>query len=139
MYKMTHLIYDTLKKIENLKVFTHETEDSSNVWLKFSVENGQSYTIRFISNDDENDVAVRIFSLLYAEESQQAAVLPVLNRLNNRYRFVKFVLDEDGDINVEYDYAVNCPDPAASAKELVSRIVSIVNDSYPEILRALNS
>ena len=139
MYKMTHLIYDTLKKVENLKVYTKETENSSSVWVKFSVGNNHSYTIYFISNDDDNDVAVRIFGLVSVDKSRRISILPVLNNLNNKNRYVKFTLDEDGDINLEYDYNIDCPDPAASAFEILTRIIHIVNDSYPTILRALGA
>ncbi len=139
MYKMTYLIYDTLKKIENLKVYTKETEHSSSVWLKVSVGNDHSYTIYFISNDDNNNVAVRIFGLVSVDKSRWISILPVLNHLNEKYRYAKFTLDGDGDINLEYDYSISCPDPAASAFEIVTRITRIVNESYPTILRALGA
>lgn len=139
MYKMTYLIYDTLQKVDNLKVSTRESKNSSSVCLKFSVNSGETYTIRFISNDDNNDVSVRVFALLSVEEFQRPRVLPILNSLNAKYRYLKFVLDEDGDINVEYDYAQKCPDPAASAVEIVKRIVTIIGESFPIISRAMNS
>ena len=137
MYKMTKAIYEVLKKEENLKVFTEEYEDRSDVWLQFGIKNGGSYRIRFISNDDDNDVAVRIYSLLSVEESHRDKILPAINTLNRKYRFVKFVMDNDGDVNVEYDFPVTSPNPAASAKELVIRIVKIVDDSYPVLMRAM--
>lgn len=137
MFKMTRAIYDELKKDSNLKVFTDEHSDSSNVWLQFGIKNGGSYRIRFISKDDDNDVAVRVFSMLTVDENHRDKVLPALNKLNARFRYVKFVLDDDGDVNLEYDYLVRDPDPAASAREIVIRIVKIVDDAYPEIMRAI--
>lgn len=137
MFKMTRAIYDELKKDSNLKVFTDEHNDSSNVWLQFGIKNGGSYRIRFISKDDDNDVAVRVFSMLTVDENHRDKVLPALNKLNARFRYVKFVLDDDGDVNLEYDYLVRDPDPAASAREIVIRIVKIVDDAYPEIMRAI--
>lgn len=137
MYKMTREIYAALKQHDELKVFTEEVGNSSNVWLQFGIKNGGSYKIRFISHDDDNDVSVRIYELLSVEEDQYAAILKAINKLNSKYRYVKFVLDKDGDINVEYDYLMRCPDPAASAMELVIRIVKIVDESYPELMRAL--
>jgi hypothetical protein len=137
MFKMTQEIYRVLSEDGGLKVFTDETETSSNAWLQFGIKNGGSYRIRFISRDDDNDVAVRIFSLVTIDKEKQDKVLPVINNLNNKYRYVKFILDNDGDVNVEYDYLVKCPDPAVSAKELIIRIVKIVDEAYPELMRAM--
>ena len=137
MYKMTREIYNALTKDGNLKVFTDETDTSSQVWLQFGLTNGGSYRIRFISRDDDNDVAVRVFELISVEESRQSKILPVINELNSDYRFFKFILDKDGDVNVEYDYFLDCPNPAASARELVIRISNIVDEAYPKLMRAL--
>lgn len=137
MFKMTKVIYDELKKDSKLKVFTDDRGDSSNVWLQFGIKNGGSYRIRFISRDDDNDVAVRVFGLVTIDENHWAKVLPAINKLNAKYRYIKFILDDDGDVNLEYDYLVRCPNPAVSAREIVVRIVKIVDDSYPELMRAM--
>lgn len=134
---MTKAILAELKKDDNLKVFTDEAGNSSFVWLQFGIKNGGSYRIRFISRDDDNDVAVRIFGLVSVDEGHQAKVLPAINKLNAKYRYIKFVLDDDGDINLEYDYLVHDPDPAVSARELIVRIVKIVDEAYPELMRAM--
>ena len=137
MFKMTTAIYNALKKDGDLKVFTEEYEKSSEVWLQFGIKNGGSYRIKFISRDDDNDVAVRVFGIISVEEDQKEKLLPALNELNNKYRFMKFVLDDDGDVNMEYDYPLRDPDPAASAQEMVIRIVKMVDDAYPLLMRRL--
>ena len=137
MYKMTREIHRELSKDSNLKVFTDETSSSSYVWLQFGIKNGGSYRIRFISRDDDHDVAVRVFALVSVEPDCQTKILPTVNELNAQYRFVKFVLDDDGDINLEYDYPVSDPNPAASARELVIRISNIVDEAYPKLMRAM--
>ncbi len=137
MYRATRRIYEELRKDSGLKVFTEEVGNSSVAWLQFGVKNGGSYRIRFISKDDDNDVAVRIFGLIKVSDFQKSRLLPVINSLNSKYRYAKFVLDDDGDLNVEYDYLVRCPDPAASAREIVVRFVQIVDESYPELMRAM--
>lgn len=137
MFKMTQAIYNKLKADTEWKVFTEESESRSYVWLQFGIKNGGSYRIRFISHDDDKDVSVRVFSLVSVDEERRSKVLPIVNKLNAKYRFVKFVLDDDGDVNVEYDYLTDCPDPAASAEEMVIRIVRMIDDSYPELMRAM--
>ena len=95
------------------------------------------YRIQFISNDDDDDVAVRVFSLLNLDESNREKLLPTINELNEQYRFVKFVCDSDGDLNLEYDFPVNGSNPAESATEMVARFVNIINEVYPVFMRKL--
>ena len=136
IHKMTDAIYDTLKNKSGFKVFAEECGPASNVWLQFATDNNTPYQIRFISTDDNNDVAVRVFGLLKVENSLSDKVLPLINRLNAAYRFVKFVLDNEGNVNLEFDYLYCCPNPAASAEEIVMRIVKIIEEAYPALLRA---
>lgn len=137
MFAATKRIYNTLKNEGGLKVFTDESDKQSDAWVQFGLKNGGSYRIRFISTDNDNDVAVRIFQLVQLEQSQVANVLPVLNQLNCQYRFTKFCCDKDGDVNVEYDYPAKSDMPERSAVEIVARFVKIVEEAYPQIMRAL--
>ena len=137
MFQASEAIYNALKTRDGLKVFTEEHGSSSEAWLGFGIDNGPSYRIHFISNDDDNDVAVRVFSLMSVTEANRDKILPVINELNVKYRFVKFVCDSDGDLNVEYDFPVRGSAPAESAGEIVARFVKIINDSYPVLMRAL--
>lgn len=136
MFRATQNIYNELLKVKGLKVFTDEHDNCSEVWLQFGVKNGGSYRILFISNDDDNDVAVRVFGLVEVAKEKIDHVLPVLNDLNHRFRFLKFVCDSDGDINVEYDYPV-ISRPEDSAMELVSRVANIIEEAYPKIMQAI--
>lgn len=137
MFQATQKIYDALSASEGFKVYTEERPEGSEAWLQFPVKNGGAYRIRFISRDDDNDVAVRVYSLLSLDEEQSARILPVINKLNNDYRYVKFVLDKDNDVNIEYDYPMACSNPAESVREIVIRIVKIIDDTYPELMRAM--
>lgn len=137
MFAATKRIYNALKAKEGLKVFTAENEKSSEVWLQFPVKNGGNYRIKFISTDDDNDVAVRVFGLLRVDDTQKAKILEALNALNVKYRYVKFCCDNDGDVNIEYDYPVRSENPENSAEEIVIRFVKIIDDAYPQLMHAL--
>ena len=137
MHQATRAIYNALKKVDGLKPFTDEVGESSNVWLQFPVDNGGSYRIRFISSDEDNDVSVRVFSLISLKGEQRTNILPAINFINNKFRFVKFVVDKDGDVNVEYDYPVRTIDPASSAEEIAIRFAQIIDDAYPILMKAM--
>ena len=136
MFQMTKKIYDVLMQ-EDLKVFTEEDETRSAVWLSFGIDNGGSYRIKFVSTDDDNDVAVRIFGLISVNDEQKPAILNAINELNAKYRFIKICCDEDGDVNVEYDFPTDCSHPEDSAKEILIRFVRFVDEAYPILMRAL--
>ncbi len=137
VYQATQAIYNRLREEDGWRPFIDETSKSSVVWLQFGVKNGGSYKIRFISSDDDNDVAVRVYSLITVDEDKRPQVMKALNDLNRRFRFIKFVCDDDGDVNVEYDFLVNAENIPASAREMVIRLVKIIDESYPEIMKAL--
>lgn len=137
MYRATQEIYDALRQKDGLKVFTDENGNQSEVWLQFGLDAGGCYRIKFISRDNDYDVAVRVFSLASVSENQRAKVIPVLNDLNCKYRFFKFCCDSDGDVNVEYDFLMHGTNPAAGAHEVVQRIVNVLDEVYPMIMRAM--
>lgn len=137
MYKSILAIYNTLKDGPGLKVFTDDLEKQSVAWLQFRIKNGGNYRIQFIATSDKGDIAVRIFSLVRFDPEKIPQLLPVLNSLNCKFRYVKFTCDNDGDVNLEYDYPSSCSHPEETVLELVLRLVKIVDDSYPDIMRAM--
>ena len=62
-----------------------------------------------------------------------------MNSLNAKYRFVKWVLDKDGDIHVEFDMPSGTPPVILGdlALEVFLRMVKIADDAYPTIMRKI--
>ncbi len=137
MHRATQEIYEALRQEDGLKVFTEENGKQSNVWLQFGLDGGGNYKIKFISTDEDYDVAVRVFSLIHAGEAQRAKVIDALNDLNCKFRYAKFCCDSDGDVNVEYDFPQHGSNPAASAREIMIRLYQIVKEAYPVLMRAM--
>lgn len=138
MFKATEAIYNALKASKyDFKVFTEETENLSIVWLQFAAKSGSNYRIRFISADDDNDVAVRVMALIRLEENKIPSILPVINNLNKTYRYVKFVIEDDGGINVLYDFPVSASNVEECAEEIVIRFVKIIDSAYSVLMRAI--
>ena len=137
------MIYYATRKIERaakekeLRYSIDETDTSSVLNIGFDGDVAKNLKIRFISRDDDNDFSVRCFSIANAPEAKVDAVLKVLNDANNDYRFAKFVLDKDNDINVEYDFPQEGSDIGEAAMELVVRFVSIIDRVYPKLMAAI--
>ena len=136
MYKVIKDILEVFQS-KHLKVFFKEDEADNYVYLYFELSNGGPYQIRFISTDDKNDVAVRVFRLIRVEPAQREKVILLLNDLNNQYRYAKFCCDSKCCINVEYDYPLCGNDPAQSAEEILFRFVSIIDEAYSSIMKCV--
>lgn len=117
----------------------NEEDSFSDVTVGFNCKNINSIEVRFVSTDDDSDVKVRLFSLLRVPVEKRGVVLEQLNTLNNRYRFSKFSLDDGGDVNMAYDFAVSTGSDciAACCFEMLRRFVNIADEAYPEIMKAL--
>ena len=136
MYRVTQDILQVFQN-ENLNVFSKDSETFSYVYLYYELDKGGTCQIRFISTDDNNDFAVRVFRLICVEPSQRDRIIILLNELNNKYRYAKFCCDSECRINVEYDYPSVGNNPAESAKEILYRFVNIINEAYPYIMKCV--
>ena len=137
MFKATREIEAYLKTMDGLKVHTQEDEESSTVWLSFGIKNGGSYRINLISRSEKNDVAVRVYGLIKTSEEKRDTVRALVNELNNKYRFVKFICDKDGDVNLEYDFPLECENVGKIAFEMLVRFSRAVEEAYPQLMHAL--
>lgn len=105
--------------------------------MQFGLKNGGSYRIKYISIDNDNDVVVRVFGLVSVSEEQRLSMLELINEINAEYRYIKLCCDDDGEINIEYDFQLSSSHPEDSATEIVSRFVKIIDEIYPRLMRAL--
>lgn len=108
----------------------------------FSVDCGPNVIMRFISRDNDNDVAAGIFGLITNTPTEKRArVMEACNVLNHKIRYMKFYLDTDGDINVEYDFPMHSPDNGIGemAFEIFARMMHILKSEYSIFMKALYS
>ena len=61
--------------------------------------------------------------------------------MNHKVRFAKFVLDNDGDINVEYDFPLKSSDDCVGeiAFEIFVRMMQILDEHYSIFMKAMYS
>ncbi len=124
---------DTLDE-KGIKYSTEELESDTAVTVGFNMEN-TSLRIRVFFDDDNAHVAFRCFGFVSIKQEQFANALMTCNKCNQDYRWVKFVIDDDLDVNA-YDDAVTSPDVAGEeCFELLTRILTIVDDCYPIFMK----
>lgn len=92
--------------------------------------------IKFISNDD-SDVEVRAFSLAHISDERLAGALKLIDEQNLRFRYVKFVIDKDNDVNAEYDLLQRNENVGSCAAEMFIRFMRIIDDALPELMHLI--
>lgn len=140
-FKAINLIAETFEK-RGVKFDVVSHDGSEELRACFSVDCGPFVIMRFISRDNDNDVAARIFGLISnTPKEKRARVMEACNVLNHKIRYMKFYLDTDGDINVEYDFPVHSPDDGIGemAFEIFVRMMQILDSEYSIFMKALYS
>ena len=138
IYAATKAIEATLKA-KDVKFTIDENDKLSIVRISVGADN-LSYKISFASSDDDSDVAVRAVSIVRnVPDNKRAAVLEAINEANRRFRYFKFTLDEDGDVNAAFDIPVNTPMSSVGdiARELLIRSMDIFDKVYPNLMKAM--
>ena len=121
----------------NIKYRVNQVGDASVVEAGFGLDNGPNVVVRFISRDDDNDVAVRLFELIKVKEEQQETVSKVINELNKEFRYLKFVMHDTGSVHVENDLYLCTENVGEVAAEMFVRYMQILKQAYPKLMKAL--
>lgn len=115
-----------------------ETGKEKDVVLVAVAAENTDLTITFIFEQDYESAALRIFDFCKVPESKNSAILTALNAQNNRFRFAKFVLDEEEHwVQVEMDAVFRAHDVGEICFELLYRMVDICDAAYPALMKAL--
>ncbi len=91
----------------------------------------------FFDKNGKNYVALDSWGVAKFPSEKRAAGLVVCNSLNGMYRWVRFFLDSESEIRCQADIVIEPGTAGEECNELVERIVSIVDEAYPEIMKAL--
>lgn len=138
-FKGINLIAEAFEK-NNLKFSVLNLHGQEELVAGFPVDGGPSVMMRFITRDNGNDIAVRIFGLVTKiPVEKKPRVMEACNILNKKIRFLKFYIDSDGDINVEYDFLQSSSDECIGemAFEIFIRTMQILDDKYEIFMKAL--
>lgn len=112
--------------------------DDRRVLVRYGGENLKTIavTVSFDKNES-NTVQLYSFEIASFKEDKFAAGLLACNALNARFRWVKFYLDSDRDVIAEMDAVVDYNSVGEECFELVIRMVGIIDEAYPEFMKAM--
>lgn len=118
-----------------LKHDVQEIDDKA-VLMTGMTGKGDNYRFFFIKDGDAgNDVALRIPQVGHCSEYQIEQAREELNKLQLQFRFLRFTIDKDGDINGEYDFPLTYEDIGNGAVEMALRLTMILDECSPRLKR----
>ena len=141
MNKATDLIREEFDRC-GIKYGVTELDEASVIEAGFSIDAGPFVTVRFISRNEGNDVAVRVFELIHkVPEAKQNAVRAACTELNDKMRFLKFYLDRDNSVVASYDLPLRVGDESVGpcCVELFVRCMQILDAEYHILAEAVYS
>ena len=117
----------------------YEDRDERTVWVRFSGDNLRTIRITVIfSEDGDPYVVFKNWDIgSFKDDSKYAKGLVACNEMNKKWRWAKFYLDEDRDVTVGCDAIVDEETVGPECEELVRRLVHIIDEVYPEFMRAM--
>ena len=138
-FKAINLMTQTFEK-HGVKFKVVEAPSAEIIVAGFSINGGPQVEECFISRDNGNDVAVRVFRLVTkTPRARRSRVLEACNILNRKVRHLKFSIDTDGNVNVEYDFPEYTPDNGIGemALEIFARTMQTLNSEYHIFMKAI--
>ncbi len=138
MHSATQTIYDYFLQ-NNIRCRAEENDTLSFVEAGFSGKNVTNLVVRFLSADEDFDVAVRTAPIARVPEERKDTVLQVLNECNLTYRYVKFAMNSERDILAFFDFPVktSTENLGPVAREIFIRFMQIIDKCYPDIMKAI--
>ena len=89
--------------------------------------------------DEDGDGIVQLdcWEIAKFKDDKRAAGMIASNELNAKYRWVKFYVDDDGDMRAQIDAYVDYDTVGEECSKLVQRMVSIIDKAYPVMMKYL--
>ena len=89
---------------------------------------------------EHGDAQIRCYLAENVKDYQRDALMPVLNSLNNRYRYITLSIDSDGDIVATYDFTFFSEDEDVITKQVLTMLYlvsDIMDKCIPKIMKAI--
>ena len=122
---------------KNLRV--NQTDDGKALRIGMGgMKNLQQTEVYVIFDDDDHSAAIRIFGFTQVAPEKYPVMYKVCSEMNKKFRWVKFYVNKDrNSINAEDDAKFEPETCGAEIFELVIRMLQIVDEAYPEFMKAL--
>jgi hypothetical protein len=112
------------------------TEPKENIIkVIYSSDNMNGIPILALFDDDgDNLVEFKCFDIINLSNKKDEAIV-LCNNINSKYRWVRFHIDEDGDVICGADTYVFDGSCGIVCKNMLERMANIIDDVYPSFAR----
>lgn len=127
---MTKTISEIKSFLDDLKIHYTEREDESRSCISVTSQrkDGSTYTLYMISNKDY-DLSFYVFNLVESDKAHETQLLSAINKLNNTFKYAKFVLDNNYRVHIEYDLLHATDNKGACALEMIVCSDKIIDEA----------
>lgn len=143
VYRPTQLIAEEFQRADiKFTVLFNDEHKAEILKCCISIIGGPRADVCFISNDNKNDVIIRIGGLITAvTDEKRASLLAAFNEIHLETPYCTFSLAKNGDINVGTILSEFISDECLgkSALVILVRLNQILNQKYSIIAKALYS
>ncbi len=116
--------------------YTDRNENT--VRVSYTGDNLKTIPVIVIFDDDgDGIVALRCWEIADVPAEKFSDILAICNELNNKFRWVKFSIDKDNDIVASLDAYIDETTCGEECASLVRRMIGIVDEAYPDIMKGL--
>ena len=84
IYKATELIKQEMDR-QDMKYSVEEFDDRSIIFAGFGIDNGPSVRVQFVSQDNDNDVAIRLYGLVNSVAESKVEKMQEAKMRNSKY------------------------------------------------------
>jgi len=114
-----------------------EMDDGATLMVAGFNGNMATFDILMVFDKDDHTVMFRVSRLAKLPIDRQFEVLSALNELNREYRFVRFYTDQEDYVTVQIDRIIAVNETADPVMEMIARILRIIDEAYPRIMKAI--
>ena len=134
---MYQSIQEIAKALDDVEIhYRVDEDDAHHVLITNITSNIATYKFLFVKTEEKgNDVGIRIIGLASYPREKWMDVYKLINSLQQEYRFVKFRLDEDGDLMASYDLPQSAQSVGKCAVEMLLTLGKVLDECYPELKR----
>lgn len=114
--------------------------DENAIRATFTGTNLKNIPVYIIFDEDgDPTVALKCWEIATVKNNKLANGLLICNKLNDKYRWVKFYIDKDNDIVGEMDAIIDEESCGSEVMGLIERLILVIDEGYPAIMQALLS
>jgi len=110
---------------------------NENVIVGFSADNVKNLRLIFFFDGNGRSVNIKCFSICKVPDEKLINVFVILNKLNYDYRWVKYYLDDDNEVTLSGDAILDDDSSGDECFEILVRYVNILDECFPEIMKAI--